>query len=405
MRSFLSWENGSESFGRATQHACHDGKATTGFVNISIDAFTTSLNSGLDWRFQLVGFNNDTTNFPSFSNRLAITPNGGTLLLDVTITQSALSAAAYRTVSLANNLNLGTGYDNYVWCIIGDAGANGNKTYFDNISVQTADPVSPLSPVISMTSPTNGASGQAPASFTLAADASDPDGTITQVEFFSGTTSLGVDSSAPYSVNWNNVPAGSYNLSAVATDDGGNTTPATAVSVTVTAPPVPPTVAITSPADGAWLAAPADLTITANDGAPGVDKMDMEQSARHLREHLGDDPRKTVLRGLPTRSGENGENPQGQRRRAPAWHSQHHGSIDSTSHPSNPQCGMGTTLQRPQPDARPGSHLALPGLQSGICRSRHRRHPRRRSHPREPHHGQQRIIPYLRPHHCQRPQG
>ena len=30
----LSWENGSESFGRATQHASHDGKATTGFVNI-----------------------------------------------------------------------------------------------------------------------------------------------------------------------------------------------------------------------------------------------------------------------------------------------------------------------------------------------------------------------------------
>lgn len=31
----------------------------------------------------------------------------------------------------------------------------------------------------------------------------------------------------------------------------------------------------------AWLA------VKANDGAPGVDKMDMEQSARHLREHWG----------------------------------------------------------------------------------------------------------------------
>jgi hypothetical protein len=260
----LSWENGSESFGRATQHANYDGKATTGFVNISIDVFTTSLNSSLNWRFQLVGFNNDTTNFPSFSNRLPITPAGGTLLLDVTINQSALTAGAYRTVSLANNLNLGTGYDNYVWCIQGHAGANGNKTYFDNILVQSADPVSPLPPVISMTSPANGASGQAPAAFTLAADASDPDGSITQLEFFAGTTSLGVDSSAPYSVNWNNVPAGSYNLSAVATDDGGNTTPAAAVSVTVTPPPAPPTVAITSPSSGTWFAAPANLTITAN---------------------------------------------------------------------------------------------------------------------------------------------
>ena len=31
----------------------------------------------------------------------------------------------------------------------------------------------------------------------------------------------------------------------------------------------------------AWLA------VKANDGAPGVDKMDIEQSARHLREHWG----------------------------------------------------------------------------------------------------------------------
>jgi hypothetical protein len=236
----LSWENGSEAFSRATQHASHDAKATTGLVNISIDIFTTSLNSGLDWRFQLVGFNNDTTNYPSFSNRLAITPNGGTLLLDVTITQSALTAGAYSTVSLANNLDLGTGYDNYVWCIIGDAGANGNKTYFDNILVQPANPVSPVPPVVSMTSPANGASAQAPAVFTLAADASDPDGTIVRVEFFADTTSLGVDTSAPYSVSWTNVPAGNYNLTAVATDDGGNTSTSSPVSVTVTSPPTPP---------------------------------------------------------------------------------------------------------------------------------------------------------------------
>lgn len=31
----------------------------------------------------------------------------------------------------------------------------------------------------------------------------------------------------------------------------------------------------------AWLA------VKANDGVPGVDRMDMEQSARHLREHWG----------------------------------------------------------------------------------------------------------------------
>jgi len=47
-------------------------------------------------------------------------------------------------------------------------------------------------------------------------------------------TSLGVDTTAPYSINWNSVAAGSYALTARATDNQGATTTSSAVNITVT---------------------------------------------------------------------------------------------------------------------------------------------------------------------------
>ena len=76
-------------------------------------------------------------------------------------------------------------------------------------------------PSISITNPPNGATFSAPASFTLAATASDSDGSVTNVQFFEGTTSLVNDASSPYSVSVNNLAAADYIFSAVATDNGG----------------------------------------------------------------------------------------------------------------------------------------------------------------------------------------
>ena len=56
---------------------------------------------------------------------------------------------------------------------------------------------------------------------------------MTKVEFFQGSTSLGVDTGSPYSVTWSNVSAGSYSLTAIATDNEGATTTSSAVSITV----------------------------------------------------------------------------------------------------------------------------------------------------------------------------
>lgn len=97
-------------------------------------------------------------------------------------------------------------------------------------------------PSVSLTSPSHGATYTAPASIPLAANASDSDGSISKVEFYNGGTLLATDTTAPYGFDWTNVPAGSYTLTARATDDKGAETVSAPVSVTVeaSAPAGPP---------------------------------------------------------------------------------------------------------------------------------------------------------------------
>jgi regulation of enolase protein 1 (concanavalin A-like superfamily) len=133
---------------------------------------------------------------------------------------------------------------------------------FTNVSVTGG---TNQAPAASITSPANGATYTAPASITISANASDSDGTISQVAFYQGSTLLGTDTSSPYSFAWSSVAAGTYSLTARATDNSGATTTSAAVSVTVNpAANTPPSVSITSPANGASYTAPASITIAAN---------------------------------------------------------------------------------------------------------------------------------------------
>ena len=107
---------------------------------------------------------------------------------------------------------------------------------FSNVAV-TGGGVPPANtpPTVALTAPASGATFTAPATINLAASASDPDGTITSVQFFSGTTLLGTDTTAPFTFSWTNVPAGSYSVTARATDNAGASTVSAAATVTVTA--------------------------------------------------------------------------------------------------------------------------------------------------------------------------
>ncbi len=91
-------------------------------------------------------------------------------------------------------------------------------------------------PQITLIAPVDGAVFTAPTNVVLSASASDPDGSISKVEFFQGATKLGETNNAPYQITWNNVPAGSYSLTAKATDDSGATTVTSAAAIRVNAP-------------------------------------------------------------------------------------------------------------------------------------------------------------------------
>ncbi|MDR7131761.1 hypothetical protein J2X69_004126 [Algoriphagus sp. 4150] len=86
----------------------------------------------------------------------------------------------------------------------------------------------------------------------IKADASDPDGEISKVEFYYGEELIGEVSAAPYELVWNNAPVGSHELMAKVFDEGGLTAESSRVTVTVEAAPVEnqaPSVSITAPSD------------------------------------------------------------------------------------------------------------------------------------------------------------
>src|SRR6266478_1504702 len=85
------------------------------------------------------------------------------------------------------------------------------------ISVQAAK----VPPAIAITNPPNGSVLAAPATFSIGAKASDSDGSVTNVLFLQGTTSLGNVPNSPYLVTVHDLEAGEYTFSAVASDNGG----------------------------------------------------------------------------------------------------------------------------------------------------------------------------------------
>src|SRR5437016_5130061 len=90
-------------------------------------------------------------------------------------------------------------------------------------------------PSVSLTSPSSNAAFKAPANIPLAVQVADTDGSIANVEYFYGTTSITSLSAPPYSFVWTEVPQGTYALTARVTDNLGASMTSVPVNVTVNA--------------------------------------------------------------------------------------------------------------------------------------------------------------------------
>jgi hypothetical protein len=120
-------------------------------------------------------------------------------------------------------------------------------------------------PSVTITNPADGSTVSGLVNVT--ADASDDNG-VTQVEFFVGGASIGVDSDGTdgWSTSWDTTgySDNSYTVSATATDTA-NQTGSDSVSVTVDNVDTPPSVTITNPANGATVSSSVNVTADASD--------------------------------------------------------------------------------------------------------------------------------------------
>ena len=125
-------------------------------------------------------------------------------------------------------------------------------------------------PVVQLNEPAAGSYPYTtPLSLRATASDPDPDGQITRLEIFAGTNSLGSTSGSSYSSTWRGSP-GVYQIAARATDNASSLTTTDPVQVTLI-PNTPPTVTLTSPADGQHFLTPTTVPFRVTavaDGGP-----------------------------------------------------------------------------------------------------------------------------------------
>ena len=140
-----------------------------------------------------------------------------------------------------------------------------------------------LPPAVAIVSPTDGSIFYTPTNIMLIAKASAPDGSITSVEFFAGSTDLGPGNplvldppgvngvtGLVYVYDWESPSPTNYSLTAVATDNDGDSTVSSPISISVLQGP-PPTnppplfsIRIISPPNNSVFFAPVDVPLFAS---------------------------------------------------------------------------------------------------------------------------------------------
>jgi uncharacterized repeat protein (TIGR01451 family) len=160
----------------------------------------------------------DAKDFDGYVRTVRFYANGSPLPIDAVLTQGNSYSAVWSNVAAGTYTITAAATDN---------------TEITSVSSPITLTVTNKAPTVSLTSPLNAATFNAPANITLSGNAADSDGSITKVEFFRGTTLIGTSTAAPYSFVWNGATAGSYSLTAKATDNDGAVTTSGSVAITI----------------------------------------------------------------------------------------------------------------------------------------------------------------------------
>jgi hypothetical protein len=132
------------------------------------------------------------------------------------------------------------------------------------IERQRSGPPPNLAPGVMLSTSAGTGSLPAPARLTLDALATDADGTVAEVEFYSGGSLLGAAATPPFSWTLRGLDVGTYVFTARARDNLGATADSAPVTVVVTRPEnIPPAIAWQSPAENTVYAAPASIPLIA----------------------------------------------------------------------------------------------------------------------------------------------
>jgi hypothetical protein len=168
---------------------------------------------------------------------------------DITLTADASDPGAnIESVSFyANDDFLGRA-TNTPYSLVWTNARAGRYTLFarviDNLNQSALSPlvqitVTDVLPVVTITTPTNGANFAAHQDIPVAADVADADATatITTVDFYDNGRFLAAATNAPYQIVWSNAPAGLYTLQAAATDNAGQRGYSKGVVINISRPP------------------------------------------------------------------------------------------------------------------------------------------------------------------------
>jgi RHS repeat-associated protein len=202
------------------------------------------------------------------ANATFVAPAAMTLSATAADSDGTITAVAfYKGTTLLGNVT--TAPYNYSWANVAAGTYSITTRATDDLGAVTIS--APLTvtvnpnvlPSVSLTAPAANANFIAPATVALSATAADTDGTITKVAYYRDSTLIGSATVAPYAFNWTNAAAGTYSVTARATDDKGGVTISSPVSVVVKAN-VLPTVSLTKPVANASFAAPGVVALAVN---------------------------------------------------------------------------------------------------------------------------------------------